>query len=65
MTFFVVDIDFGKGFAKVKDCHLPKHKVIFISGSREMIEEADRDGYKVALKGCTLDNLVQQISKVA
>jgi len=63
--FFIVDIDFGKGFAKVRECRLPRQKVIFISGSKEMIEEADRNGYKVALKGCTLDNLVQQISKVA
>jgi len=63
--FAVVDIQSGKGFAYVLKHKIPKEKVIFISGSEVMLEKAKRRGFRTALKGCSLNHLMEQINRVA
>jgi len=63
--FAIVDVGNGMGFAFVKKHNINADKVIFISGSEDMLEVAKKRGFKTALKGCSLNPLMEHIGKVA
>jgi len=63
--FYIIDVNFGTGFATYNRCQLPKDQTIFISGSQAMLNKAKVAGFKTALKGPSLDDLMEHITEVA